>query len=422
MGYPDVQDGRPRPVQAGTGMPDDPASDGFPGAEPAGYRVAAPPAPASLPGSGNGFGAADPEARPGAYPTGPDGRLGTSRPAGLPGDGQAGMPGGYRSGPGTGGRAGGPGVDGETGGYRSPGAGGRGEGSGGGGQTGPHRAPGFGAGGRTGSHRAPGFGGDDPGGPTEGPGTGSGARSEPPAAPGGAPGRRRASGTSGTAGDKPAPSRGRARGLRGPIRGFPPLPGQANPVYPPGQFSAWNRASTRAAWLGDTGPGAPGEGDAEPGYSALAISDPSADATATQTWAVIDDDQFSSGWPPARAERDWGSHGGDTGPVRRAAADGSGPVAAGPVAAGPRPTGPGSAGSDSAGPGFVGPAPAGPATRATDSRADAPEPQVLPPRRARKDGASRPGRRGRGNPAPPHHTRRAEPAAAAAGRARGTTS
>ncbi len=92
-------------------------------------------------------------------------------------------------------------------------------------------------------------------------------------------------------------------------------------MYPPGQFSPWNRASTRAAWLGMEGPGAPG-GEAEPGYSALAVSDPSADATSTQTWEAIDDGLLSDGWAPARTDRDWGSHTGDTGPVRQRTADG----------------------------------------------------------------------------------------------------
>ena len=75
-------------------------------------------------------------------------------------------------------------------------------------------------------------------------------------------------------------------------------------MYPPGQFSPWNRASIRAAWLGAAGSGGSGEPDAEPGYSALAVSDPSADATVTQTWAVIDEDLLSDGWPPSRAGRD----------------------------------------------------------------------------------------------------------------------
>ena len=62
------------------------------------------------------------------------------------------------------------------------------------------------------------------------------------------------------------------------------MPGQAGPVYPPGQFSVWNRPSVRAFWLGvnGNGDGMPG-GEAEPGYSILATSDPSADATVTQT-------------------------------------------------------------------------------------------------------------------------------------------
>jgi hypothetical protein len=85
---------------------------------------------------------------------------------------------------------------------------------------------------------------------------------------------------------------------KGPVRGFPPAPGQAPPVYPPGQFSAWNQAS------GGPGPGGAAvkpatdawpvaasaeHGYAEPDYAILAVSDPAADATATQTWAVADD-------------------------------------------------------------------------------------------------------------------------------------
>jgi hypothetical protein len=103
-------------------------------------------------------------------------------------------------------------------------------------------------------------------------------------------------------------------------------------VYPPGQFSAWNRPSTRAAWLGISPAEITGGADAEPGYSVLAVSDPSADATATQTWAVIDDDQGAGGWP-ARRDRDWRSHSGDTGPTPRQQA--ASPLAAtGPVPAG----------------------------------------------------------------------------------------
>ena len=83
----------------------------------------------------------------------------------------------------------------------------------------------------------------------------------------------------GSAVPQPLPTRGAGQGRRphparrGPIRGFPPVPGQPEPVYPPGQFSAWNRPSVRAAWLGISRIGdGHGEPEAEPGYSLLAIS------------------------------------------------------------------------------------------------------------------------------------------------------
>ena len=143
---------------------------------------------------------------------------------------------------------------------------------------------------------------------------------------------------------------------KGPIRGFPPAPGQPPPLYPPGLFSAWNRASGQSGngydgaasdvWLAmrdpetagpgvaagaafadgvpsDTGypdpgypdaaysdTGYPGAGTAEPGppggtdqfavpgfadpgysdpdYAALAVSDPAADVTSTQSWGAVD--------------------------------------------------------------------------------------------------------------------------------------
>jgi hypothetical protein len=84
------------------------------------------------------------------------------------------------------------------------------------------------------------------------------------------------------------------------------MPGQPGPVYPPGQFSVWNRPSVRASWLGMNGNGdGLGDGEAEPGYSILATSDPSADATVTQTWAVIDE---TGGWSPAPPTRDVSAH------------------------------------------------------------------------------------------------------------------
>jgi len=84
------------------------------------------------------------------------------------------------------------------------------------------------------------------------------------------------------------------------------MPGQPGPVYPPGQFSGWNRPSVRASWLGVNGNGdGRWDGEAEPGYSILATSDPSADAKVTQTWTVIDE---GGGWSPPPPARDVSAH------------------------------------------------------------------------------------------------------------------
>jgi len=87
-------------------------------------------------------------------------------------------------------------------------------------------------------------------------------------------------------------------GGRGPVRGYPPAPGAPDPVYPPGQFSPWNSpAPPTAGSAGRSGLGAgAGTDTPEPGYPLLAVSDPAADATATQTWAVLDDAQLSGEW------------------------------------------------------------------------------------------------------------------------------
>jgi hypothetical protein len=82
------------------------------------------------------------------------------------------------------------------------------------------------------------------------------------------------------------------------------MPGQPGPVYPPGQFSVWNRPSARASWLGMNSEGLR-DTEAEPGYSILATSDPAADATVTQTWAVIDE---AGGWSPPPLARDVSAH------------------------------------------------------------------------------------------------------------------
>jgi hypothetical protein len=154
-------------------------------------------------------------------------------------------------------------------------------------------------------------------------------------------------------GTGPHGSPGSAAG-KGPIRGFPPAPGKPPPLYPPGQFSAWNRApwpgSNGYADPGATGPdnaawpivdraapevAAPGPagaalaepgypdpryagcadvgyadaGYADPGYSALAVSDPAADVTSTQTWGVVDGDSTTaSGWPDLDSPAERGQH------------------------------------------------------------------------------------------------------------------
>jgi len=74
-------------------------------------------------------------------------------------------------------------------------------------------------------------------------------------------------------------------------------------VYPPGQFSPWNAPALRAVNAAGR-PGLATGSDpetSEPGYSLLAVSDPSADATATQTWAVLDDAQLDD-WSAAAAD------------------------------------------------------------------------------------------------------------------------
>jgi hypothetical protein len=90
------------------------------------------------------------------------------------------------------------------------------------------------------------------------------------------------------------------------VRGYPPAPGAPDPIYPPGQFSPWNTPALRVA--GAAGRPAQGAGadldgssldTAQPGYPLLAVSDPSADATATQTWAVLDEDQLTGEWTAA---------------------------------------------------------------------------------------------------------------------------
>jgi hypothetical protein len=120
------------------------------------------------------------------------------------------------------------------------------------------------------------------------------------------------------------------------VRGYPPTPGQPPPVYPPGQFAAWNRrgsgqpgrAGQRAGQGGQpmgTGPNGglsaqPGrpagaasryyaedaDPAAEPGYPMLAVSDPAADVTSTQTWRAIEEGRSTGIWTAPPGLRDAG--------------------------------------------------------------------------------------------------------------------
>ena len=153
---------------------------------------------------------------------------------------------------------------------------------------------------------------------------------------------------------------------KGPVRGFPPAPAQPPPLYPPGQFAAWNRAPApgengydpglsgplsglwqagcpdaagsppaRYADVGyedagysDAGYSDPGysdqgyavagyadAGSADPGYAALAVSDPAADVTNTQSWRVVADGTAAGGgWGDLSAP---GRHGPDADALRR---------------------------------------------------------------------------------------------------------
>lgn len=91
----------------------------------------------------------------------------------------------------------------------------------------------------------------------------------------------------------------------------------------------------RASWLGSHGEGI-WESDAEPGYSVLATSDPSADATVTQTWAAID---YAGDWSPPPLSRDVSTHTDGEGfpRVRRAGGRAAAPRAAFEAAAPPAP-------------------------------------------------------------------------------------
>jgi hypothetical protein len=131
---------------------------------------------------------------------------------------------------------------------------------------------------------------------------------------------------------RPDPGQGAPPGSAssGPVRGYAPLPGQPPPIYPPGQFAAWNRRRDGqpggAVQPGAQGAQPPGSGaaglqraepprpggaaeryyaeDADPGiqpdYPVLAVNDPAADVTSTQTWRAVGEGRSTGIWtaPP----------------------------------------------------------------------------------------------------------------------------
>ncbi len=154
------------------------------------------------------------------------------------------------------------------------------------------------------------------------------------------------------------------------MRGYPPAPGQPPPVYPPGQFTAWNRRSdgrpgrtpqpggqdgqpngTGPISVQQAQPPPPADGAgryytddpdpaADPGYSMLAVSDPAADVTSTQTWRAVAEGRATGIWTAPAGLREGGP--GAITPDRAGATD-TGPnprVSTGPnprVSSGPNP-------------------------------------------------------------------------------------
>src|SRR5215472_4312623 len=281
MGFPDVQDGRPPRGGVGAELPPGPAPAEMPDEYTTGYRRGPTPT-AEVPSRETNGGGSRPAGRPGAHRAAPGSEAGAraARP-----DSRPVSPGSHRA---------------RTGRQDQP--------------TPPSRPVG------DGHPSPPGRPVADAGAwPTGSATTGPQARPRRPARPrrsadgmdedGGLAITREAPGTRRSAAAQAGPHPP-SPGLGGPLRGFPPAPGQADPVYPPGQFSPWNRPSTRAAWLGIAARGG-GATEAEPGYSALAVSDAAADLTSTQTWAVIDEEPPPSPSLPVRSGHEWASHTGE---------------------------------------------------------------------------------------------------------------
>jgi hypothetical protein len=240
-----------------------------------------------------------------------------------------------------------------------------------------------------------------------------GYRSERPGAPAG-----RGAGPAASGAGWPGPALGDAAG-RGPVRGFPPAPGQAPPLYPPGQFAAWNRADGSATdgHVADGGvavaspdsawPAPPGSDWGQdlpwPADDAPPAGGPADDGTSTGTWPTHSDgagDAWgdSNGTPAgpqtaqpaardglAAAAADWpdgtapGRPGGATTAIP---AGGPGPAA--PAAAGPPPA-------------FAGAAPPKPGRKGSGRKGSAPPRGSTPSGpAAQRPGAQRPAAKRKG--------------------------
>ena len=127
-----------------------------------------------------------------------------------------------------------------------------------------------------------------------------GYRSQRPGGPGG-----HQAGPAAPGSDCPAPASPSDAAGRGPVRGFPPAPGQPPPLYPPGQFAAWNRADggvavadQDSAW--PAAPGADWGQDRPWPDDDAAVTDPAADATSTGTWRTYSDGPDDGTWGEQR--------------------------------------------------------------------------------------------------------------------------
>jgi hypothetical protein len=186
------------------------------------------------------------------------------------------------------------------------------------------------------------------------------------------------------------PDRGR------PDRGSPGRPGgdggNTAPSYQAGHGEQAG-GSAPSAGDADTGSRYYGSPGGEPGYSVLAVSDPAADVTSTQTWRAVGDGRSTGTWtaPAGPGGTTTGRHSAPPG-VRRPGADEQ--PGAGPGTVPPERPGPGAARSAATGPNAVLAATGLGAAEATETEAARPD-----ARRASGDSRDGMGRDGTGRSA-----------------------